>query len=196
MTLYSLMLFVHVTAAICLFIGFGILLFGITVIAHVARVEQVRTLGDLLLMVRLVVPASALLVIAAGLTMALTAWGLQTSWIAVALGSLVIIGPIGTWVIDPKVRAIATLARSQPDGPLPTELAERSHDPVLHLALHTITTMLFGIVFLMTSKPALTTAIGAMVVSALFGLASGILLVRARQKARLSRFDRHKEDAE
>jgi hypothetical protein len=196
MTLYSLMLFVHVTAAICLFIGFGIWLFGITVIAHVARVEQVRTLGDLLLMVRLVVPAGALLVIAAGLTMALTAWGLQTSWIAVALGSLVIIALIGTWVIDPKVRAIATLARSQPDGPLPTELAERTHDPVLHLALHTITTMLFGIVFLMTTKPALTTAIGAMVVSALFGLASGILLVRARQKARLSRFDRHKEDAE
>jgi hypothetical protein len=55
--------------------------------------------------------------------------------------------------------------------------------------------MLFGIVFLMTTKPALTNAIGATVVSALLGLASGILLVRARQTARSGRFHRHEEDA-
>jgi hypothetical protein len=195
MTVYSIMLFVHVTAAICLFIGFGSWLFGITAIARASRVEQVRTLADLMLMIRLVVPASALLVIAAGLTMALTAWGLQTGWIAVALGSLLIIGPIGTWVIDPKVRAIATVAHTLPDGPLPITLAERIHDPVLRLALHIITTLLFGIVFLMTTKPALTSAIGAMVVSAFLGLAFGILFVRARQTARSGRDHWHEEDA-
>jgi hypothetical protein len=65
MSLYTIILFVHVSSAICLFIGMGIWLFGITAIAHAARVEQVRTLADLMLMVRLVVPASALLVIAA-----------------------------------------------------------------------------------------------------------------------------------
>src|SRR5262245_47644000 len=71
MNLYSIMLFIHVSGAICLFIGFGIWLFGIVRVARTSRVEQVRTLADLMLMVRLVVPASALLVIAAGLTMAL-----------------------------------------------------------------------------------------------------------------------------
>jgi Predicted integral membrane protein (DUF2269) len=194
MTLYSMMLFIHVSAAICLFIGFGIWLFGITAIAHAACVEQVRTLTDVMLMVRLVVPVSALLVIAAGLTMALTAWGLQTGWIAVALGGLVIVGPIGTWVIDPKVRAMATLAHTLPDGPLPTQLAERIHDRVLRLALHTTTALLFGIVFLMTTKPVLTSALAAIVVAAFLGIATGLPFVRARHAAPPDRFQQH-EDA-
>jgi hypothetical protein len=180
MSLYAILLFVHVSGAICLFTGIGIWLFGITVIARAERVEQVRAVADLMLMVRNIVPAGALLVIVAGVTMTWTAWGFQTGWIAVALGSLVIIGPIGTWVIDPRVRAIATLAHTLPDGPLPIILAERTHERVLLLALHTMTAMLFGIVFLMTTKPTLGSAIGAMLVSTLLGLVSGILLRRTQ----------------
>src|SRR5262245_19081944 len=166
MSLYTLMLFVHVSGAVSLFIGFGIWLFGITAIARAARVEQVRTLADLMLMARMVVPVSAFVVIAAGLTMALTVWGLQTGWIAVALGGLGIIGPVGAWVIDPKVHGIATLARSLPNGPLPAPLSARTHDRVLRTALHTMTAMLFGIIFLMTTKPALDGALIALGVSA------------------------------
>ncbi len=143
MSLYSGMLFLHVSGAICLFVGMGMWLFGITAIARAAQVEQVRTLADLMLMVRLVVPASALLVIATGLTMAFTAWGLQTSWIAVALISLVVIGSVGTWVIDPKMRSIAALAHTLPDGRLPISLAARTHDRVVRIALHTTTALLF-----------------------------------------------------
>jgi hypothetical protein len=156
MNLYAFALFVHVSSAICLFIGYGIWLLGITTIARASRVEHVRTLADLLLKVRLVVPASALLVIIAGLTMTLIAWGVRTRWIAVAWGSLVIIGPVGTWVIDPKVRSIGALATTLPDGPLPATLAQRTHDTVLHLGLHTLTAMLFGIIFLLTYKPLLS----------------------------------------
>jgi hypothetical protein len=194
MSLYSLALFVHVSSAICLFIGFGTWFLGITAIARSDRVEQVRTLADLLLMVRLVVPVSALLVIITGLTMTLTAWGLRTGWIAVALGSLVIIGPVGTWVIDPKVRSIAALANTLPDGPLPTTLVQRTHDAVLHLGLHTLIAMLFGIIFLMTTKPVLTSAIITMVVAALLGLASGVLFMRARRPAHVDHAHRHEED--
>ena len=192
MPLYSLMLFIHVSAAICLFIGFSVWLFGITAMAHATRVEQVRTLADLMLMVRLVVPGSALLVIVAGLTMTLLSWGLQTGWIAVALASLFLIGPIGTWVIDPKVRAIAALAQTLPDGPLSSALAEHTADRFLRVTMHTLIGMLFGIIFLMTTKPALTSAIGALIVAACLGCASGILAVRAKGTARSDRL--HQQD--
>ena len=195
MSLYTLLLFVHVCGAICLFIGMGIWLFSITAIGRAARVEQVRTLAGLMLMARLAVPAGAFVVIAAGLAMALIAWGLQTGWIAVALGSLVIVGPIGTWVIDPKVRTMATLAQSLPDGPLPITLAERTHDRVLRLAFHMMTAMLFGIVFLMTTKPALTSALGAMVASALLGLVSSLPFLRARPTTLSDRLQPHEENA-
>ena len=183
MNVYSLALFVHVSSAICLCIGFGIWFLGITRIARAGQVEQVQTLADLLLMVRLVVPASALLVIITGLTMTQIAWGLRTGWIAVALGSLVSIGSAGTWVIDPKLRTIAALAHTLPGGPLPAALAQRTHDTILHLGLHTLIALLFGIVFLMTTKPVFMSAIVAMVAAAFLGFASGVLFVRARRPA-------------
>ena len=180
MSLYPLLLFIHVSGAICLFIGMGTWLFGNIAIARATRVEQVRTLADLMLMARMAVPVGAFVVIAAGLAMSWIAWGFQTGWIAVALGSLAIIGPIGTWVIDPKVRAIATLAHTLPDGPLPTPLVALTHDSVLRTALHTTTAMMFGIFFLMTAKPALMVAIGAMVISAFLGVVSAVAFVCAR----------------
>jgi hypothetical protein len=195
MSLYAMLLFAHVSGAICLFIGMGIWLFGITIIARAKRVEQVRAVADLMLMVRNIVPVSALLVIVAGVTITWLAWRFQTGWIAVALGSLAIIGPIGTWVIDPKVRAIATLAHTLPDGPLPITLAERTHDRVLRPALHTMTAMLFGIVFVMTTKPTLTSAIGAIGISALLGLASSVPLVHAGRASASNRRQGHEEDA-
>jgi hypothetical protein len=193
LNLYTTLLFIHVSSAICLFIGMGLWLFGSAAIGRVGQVEQVRPVVDLMLLVRLVVPASALVVIATGLTMTRIAWGFQTGWIAVALGSLVIIGPIGTWVIDPKVRAIAALAHTLPDGPLPVTLAKRTHDRVLRVTMHMLVAMLFGTVYLMTTKPALTSAIGAMVVSALLGFASGVPFVLARRTAPSDRLQPHEE---
>jgi hypothetical protein len=55
--------------------------------------------------------------------------------------------------------------------------------------------MLFGIVFLMTTKPAFTTAIVAMVISALLGLASGLWLGRAWRASPSDRFHRDEEGA-
>jgi hypothetical protein len=195
MNLYTLALFIHVSSAICLFIGFGIWFLGSITIARSGQVEQVCTLADLLVMVRLVVPVSALLVIIAGLTMTFTAWGFQTGWIAVALGSLVIIGSIGMWVIDPKVRTIASLARTLPDGPLPATLAQRTHDTVLHLGMHALIAMLFGIIFLMTTKPVFTSAIITMVVAAFLGFASGVLFLGLNRPAHVDHAHRQKENA-
>jgi len=193
MRLYTILLFVHVSGAVCLFIGFGIWLFGSTSIARAVQVEQIRAIADLMLMVRLVVPISALLVIAAGVAMTWIAWGFQTGWIMVALGSLAIIGPIGTWVVDPRVRAIANLAHALPDGSLPPILSGRAHDSVLRMAIRMLIAMLFGILFLMTTKPSLVGGLGVMVVSALVGLVSGVPFLLARQMPTTNAMGKHHE---
>ena len=193
MSLYSLMLFIHVSAAVCLFIGLGMWVAGIAAMAHAIRVEQVRTIVDLMLMVRLVVPISVVLVIIAGGTMTRMAWDFRTGWVAVTLGSLVVIGPIGTWIVDPKVHAIAALAHSLPDGPLPRNLAKATQNRRLRMAIHTMTALLFGIVFLMTTKPTLLGALAAMLVSGLLGIASSLPFRHARQVASSDRLDSHEE---
>lgn len=175
MTLYPLLLFLHVSAAMALFIGTGIWAVGILAIARARQVAQVRALADLLLLVRNIVPASALLVILAGAAMTRLAWSFRTPWILVALASLLVIGPFGTWVIDPRVRRLALLARSLPDGVLPAALAQSTHDPALSIGLPLQLTMLFGVVFLMTVKPILSAALLTMGVALLLGLLLGAL---------------------
>lgn len=194
MSLYTILLFVHVSGAIGVFVGMGTWLFGMTAIARASRVEQVRTLADLMLMSRYVVPISAFMIITSGLTMTLTTWGLQTRWILVAIGGLLLIGPTGTWVVDPKVRAIAALAHTLPDGFLPNSLIVRIHDRVLRTALYTLIAMLLGIVFLMTTKPALSTSILAMGISLFLGFASSLLLLRTRPALVSNRGPQHEEN--
>src|SRR5438876_6370794 len=164
MNIYNIVLFLHVSGAIGYFVGIGNWLFGFSTIRRAQRVEQVRALANLVGLSGPLLGISVLLILATGLYMALTAWGLQTGWIAVALISLILMAPLGTALIEPRRRAIDRLAREAPDGPLPESLERRIHDPVLLTALQTVAAWLLGIVFLMTTKPAL---MGALIVIAM-----------------------------
>jgi hypothetical protein len=178
MDIYNIVLFLHISGAIGYFIGMGTWLFGFTALRRAQRVEQVRALTNLTGRLGPLFVLSVLLILASGLYMAITAWGLRTSWIAVGLISLILIAPLGLVLIEPRRRAIARLAQEAPDGPLPQALQQRIHDPILGTALQTVTILLLGIVFLMTTKPALIVSLIVMAVALVLGLASGLLVSR------------------
>jgi len=178
MSIYTIVLFLHVSGAIGYFVSIGIWLFGLVSLRRAQRVEQVRALVHLVGLSGPLFGISVLLILAAGLYMAFTAWSLQTGWIAVALVSLVLMAPLGTALIEPRRRAIERLAREAPDGPPPQSLEQRIHDPVLLTALQTVAALLFGIVFLMTTKPSLAGSLIVIVVALALGLASGLLVSR------------------
>ena len=179
MTIYTIVLFFHVSGAIGYFVSMGTWLFGLSALRRAQRVEQVRALTHLVGWSGPLFAISVLLILATGLYMALTAWGLQTGWIDVALISLILIAPLGTAFIEPRRRTIDRLARETPDGPLPESLEQRIHDPVLLTSVLTIAALLFGIVFLMTTKPALIGSLIVIAVALVIGLASGVLVSRA-----------------
>ncbi len=174
MSLYTIDLFLHVSGAIGACVSVGIWLFGLSALRRTQRVEQVRAIAWLIIIASPLMVLSVLLIAIAGLNMALSTWGLQTPWIAVALVSFVLVAPIGPFVLDARMRAIMAMARETPDGPLPDELDRRTHDPIMGTAAQTLTTVLLGIVFLMTNKPSLTTSIMVMVIALACGLLSGV----------------------
>jgi hypothetical protein len=175
MSIYTIVLFLHVMGAIGYFISMGTWLFGLAALQRAQRVEQVRALTDLVGRLGPLFGISVLLLLATGLYMAITAWGLSTGWITVALISLLLIAPLGTAFIEPRRRAIDRLAQEAPAGPLPRSLEQRTHDPVLLTALRTGTTLLLGVVFLMTNKPSLVCSLIVMTVALMLGLASGVV---------------------
>jgi uncharacterized membrane protein len=183
MNAYTVALFLHVVGAIGYFVGMGLSVFGLFALRGAQRVEQVRTLTALIRRAGPFMGMSVLLLLVSGLYMAVTAWGLMTSWILVALISLVVILPVAGVAIEPRRRVIARLAQQAPDGPVSTELRQRTLDPVLLTATQTVTALLLGIVFLMTNKPELGGALIVMVVALVLGLASGPLVVRQRRRA-------------
>src|SRR6266699_1238729 len=178
MSIYTIVLFLHVSGAIGYFVSIGIWLFGLVSLRRAQRVEQVRALVHLVGLSGPLFGISVLLILAAGLYMAFTAWSLQTGWIAVALVSLVLMAPLGTALIEPRRRAIERLARETPDGPPPQSLEQRIHDPVLLTALQTVAALLFAIVFLMTTRPSLAGFLVVIVVALALGLAWGLLVSR------------------
>jgi Predicted integral membrane protein (DUF2269) len=179
MNLYTIALFFHVSGAIGYFVGIGTWLFILVGLWRAKRVEQVRALVNLIGLSGPFSGISVLLLLASGFYMALTAWGLQTGWIDVALISLILMLPLGTALIEPRRRAIDRLAQETPDGPLPQSLEKRIHDPVLLTALQTVAALLLGIVFLMTTKPSFIGSLIVMAVALALGLASGVLVSRA-----------------
>src|SRR5260221_743399 len=136
MNLYSLVLFLHVTADIGIFIGIGVQLLCMAALRRAQTVEQVRSFVQLIRMSDPLSIVSALGTIAAGLYLALTVWGWRTGWIEVALGSIIVLlGPLIAAAIEPRMKVIVALSETASSGPLPEELRSRLHDPILATAL-------------------------------------------------------------
>ena len=176
MSLYTLALFLHVSGAIGAFVSLGIWLFGLSALRRARHVEQVRAIAWLIIIASPLMVFSVLLIGVAGLEMALSTWGLQTPWIAVALVSFVLMAPIGPFVLDLRMRAIIAMAGKAPEGTLPDALNKRTHDPILATAAQALASVLLGIVFLMTTKPSLAISILVMVIASFLGLFSSLPL--------------------
>jgi len=182
MSLYTLALFLHISGAIGVFVSLGIWLLGLAALRRAQRVEQVRALAWLIIVASPLMVLSVLLLGLAGFEMALSTWGLSTPWIAVSLVSTVLVGPIGAFVLDPRMRTIMAMARDASSGWLPAALDNQTHDPILGTSTHILVAILLGIVFLMTTKPSLAMSLVMMAAATALGLIASIPIWRAARK--------------
>ena len=187
MNIYTIVLFLHIISAIGVFIGISVVLLGVALLRRAQRVEQVRTILAFATTAFPIAGVSMLLLLAAGFYLALSAWSLRTSWIAVTLVSLLLMIALGAGLIGPRMRAIVMATREASEGLLPSQLSARIHEPVLFTVLLIQALMLLGIVFLMTTKPELVRSIIVMGVALVVGLAWGVLVSRSGRSRGLER---------
>jgi hypothetical protein len=170
MSIYVIALFLHVSGTLGYFISAGARLMNVAALRRAQRVEQVRLITTLGGWLGPVFGISLLVLLVAGFNMAAKAWSFRAGWIAVALVNLVPIAVSGALLMEPRRRAIASMAHAMPDGPISETLAARIHDPLLQAATRTLPVLLLGIVFLMTTKPTLGGSVIAMAVALLLAL--------------------------
>ena len=182
MSAYTIALFLHVTGVVGLFIALGVEMTCAIALRGARQVEQVRVLSGLMTGVERLFPISALLLLGAGLYMAITVWGFQTPWIDVGLGSLLIMGLTAPLVNAPRAHAIKREAEATADGPLTAALRVRVGDPTLTMSHSVLLAWTLGIVFLMTNKPQLAMSLVTVLIAIALGLGLGAALRRAERE--------------
>lgn len=193
MDVYNIELFLHVTGVVIVFAGYGALLLASATFRIADRTEVVRATARLVAgrrvgfeyisVIDVVVIAGSLLLIVGGVTMAASTWGFAQGWIDVSIGMILTLGPLGAFVVSPKLHRISVLAAQSPDGPLSGALRAAIVDPVLTTILCGSTSGLIGVLFLMTDKPSLEVSVIAMILAVATGVVGARLwLQRDRRR--------------
>jgi len=172
MSLYTIMKFVHIAAAIVLV---GSYLLAPVLHGAIRSATDVRALRALARLQHRVIGASgpaAALVLAAGVYMTLAGWSFTHGWIVVSITLFVTNGTLAMSVVDPHVKKLLTAADGATDGPLDGELTNLVHNARVVGALRIVVGIDLAIIFLMVTKPGW---VGSVAVAG-FGLALGASL--------------------
>jgi hypothetical protein len=168
MSVYAVLLFLHIAGALALFAGIGLELAGLAGLRRARTIAQVREWVGILSMLRRIDGPAAGLILASGLYLALTGWG-REAWIALGLLALVAMAGLGIGVTRRRVGVIAQMIRVAGDGPVPSSLHAHLRDPALRLSASLRVALGVGVVFLMAVKPGTLGALAALGVALLTG---------------------------
>jgi hypothetical protein len=181
MTIYSVVLFIHVVSVIGLFIALaaeGALVFRV----RIARsVEQARFFIRAFQRLRIIAIPSFLGILVGGLYLA-SKWGGGTFWIPFALGATLLIMLIGGLVTGRRIARLKKVLSSTGNGVSVEALSAVTKDTALLLSYGLRAGLGLGIVFLMTAKPDLLGSLGALAAGCAAGLLGAAWLRRVSNR--------------
>lgn len=167
MTIYSLVLFVHLTAVLALSATLSFEALALFRLRRAASVSEAQWWMDPVPGIRWIALSSMVLILASGIYLAQQMSALSMAWPKVTIAALLLIAPFGA-MTGRRMRAIrqaGTIAKT-----LTSEVLGQLRDPFLKISLGIRTGIFLGIVLLMAAKPALWTAIGVIGASIILGL--------------------------
>lgn len=172
MTLYNLVLFAHIASTLALFMAIAVESICLLRMRGATTTGQLREWATLIKLTDRALPLSTVGILATGLYMALSGWGLGVAWVGLSLGVVIVMSVVGPRVNSRRLSGIAAAAEAEPPGPIPVELLRRIHDPILLASVQILTALGFGVVFLKAVKPDLPGSLAALGVAVALGLLS------------------------
>jgi hypothetical protein len=167
MTLYSIVLFLHVAAVLCLFASLSFEVLSLFHLRRASDLSDVHRWIDPIPGIPLVALGAIVVVLFSGIYLALRMSAFDLAWPKVAIISLLLIAPFGA-LTGKRMRAIRRGAAEATT--MKPELLKRLQDPFLQISLGLRITVFFGIVLLMAAKPGWWQSIAILVCSAVLGL--------------------------
>jgi hypothetical protein len=162
---YTLVLFLH----LCSLLG----AIGTAALLHFAeaRLREANTVAAIRVWARViekgakVFPLALLVLIGTGAYLVDRRWTWSAGWIEAGLAGVVALFVVGAGVVGGRSRALRRELRDAADGALPPRLAYVAREHVGGIASWTNTGLALGIVFVMTTKPALPGSLASLVIA-------------------------------
>ena len=159
-TLFGVVLFLHIAVAIVAFAMAGVLHTALNVIARGRTVQELRSWASVVHRIEPLLPLMALALLGLGAWLVHLgahtddAFSFSDGWIITAIVTLVLVEAIGGIVLAPRGRRLVELISTAADGPVTHDIRTAAFSrPFWHLA-HVTTFGFLGVVFLMAAKPA------------------------------------------
>jgi hypothetical protein len=171
MSVYNLALFIHILGAFGLIATLAVEAVALRGFRTARDMEAARGWLGAGRAVRIMAPASIVVVLIVGLYLTAASGG-GKPWILIALLGLILIAVIGGVLTGTRMARIAS-ALEQGGGSLSPQLVRMLQDPVLVTSAGLRTALVIGILFLMTTKPSLLVSLIVLVIAAGAGLLAG-----------------------
>lgn len=170
--LYSLALFFHILAAFGLIAAITIEAVSQRGLRQATSAEAARIAVRPLSFVPPLGGGSAALILATGIYMMATAWGLR-GWIVIALAGLILNALSGALITRRRMLRLQPVLEGS--GPLSAQAQLTLRDPVLLASLRLRLAVLLGILLLMTVKPSAIASLSIVLLAAVIGVATALI---------------------
>jgi hypothetical protein len=171
MTFYSAVLFVHVVSALGVFAALSLEAVGLVHLRRATTANEARFWIAFAPGLPALAIGSLVLLLLSGILMTAQMAGWMLAWPRVAMGALILIGPLGA-ITGRRMRAIrAACAANKPNE---SDLLGKLRDPFLKFSMNIRIALVLGIVLLMTAKPELRESLGVVVSSVFLGFVSTV----------------------
>jgi hypothetical protein len=183
MTLYSLVLFVHVVAVLALSATLSFEALSLFRLRRASSLSEAQRWMEPLPGLRWIAISSLFLILASGIYLAMQMSAFGMAWPKVTIAALFLIGPFGA-ASGRRMRAIRSASVATV---MNSELLSRVQDPFLKVSLGIRIGVFLGIVLLMAAKPQIWVSIGIVGASVALGLLASLVPGARRGGTQLQR---------
>jgi hypothetical protein len=188
-TLFGVVLFLHITVAIAAFAMAGVMHTALNVVARGRSVQELRPWAAVMHRIEPLFPLMALLLLGLGIWLVHLghrtddAFSFSDGWVITAMVTLVGVEAAGGAVLAPHGKKLVALIHEAPDGPVTHDIRTAAFRPLFWDLVHVTTFGFVGVVFLMAAKPSGAWAWVFPVAGAVIGLALSRAQLNAAAKS-------------
>jgi hypothetical protein len=177
MTLYSFVLFAHITGVLAMFACLSLEVLSLSRLRRASTLSEVQLWIEPVPRLSRIALGSLLVILLTGVFLTIQTSGFGLAWLKVTVAAFLLMAPLGA----ASGRRIRNVQRLSANGKMTqSEILDLLRHPFLKVSLAMRIAVFLGIVLLMTAKPGLPESLAIACGSVVLGLASAFLIPSGR----------------